>query len=824
MIFESLGRDISYAFRTLRKDAGFSLTAILTLALGIGGASAMFSVLDGVLLRPLPFDDPQRLVLIKERLPQLRPKPISLQATDVVTYARETTSFDGIAGLITKKFDLSGEGAPQRIPGARVEWKLFSLLGSQPMIGRVFVAQEDHPESYVAIVSSRFWQRELGGATNVIGRKLTLDRKPYEIIGVMPADFGFPMDTDEIADVWVPMGYTPAELKVGGSSFAFTALARLKPGVSMGQAQTDVDRVAKHIAAVFPPAARGDMQLFGVAMPFVEDLVGQYRKPLLVLFLAVVFVLLIAVVNVASLLLARGTGRQRELAVRIALGAGAKEIVRQLLVESVVLSIAGGALGLLLAVAATRTMVAMVPSHIPRLQTAAVDWRVLLFALAVAVIAGIGFGAAPAFLAMHTNLHEGLKEGGRSGSVGRHRHRVRGGFVVIQVGMALMLLAGAGLLLRSFRRMLEVDPGFNPDHVISADVSLSPTEYSQPARLNSFFQDLTDRLAQIPGAKAAGLATDLPMEAKLEGALTVDGYRPPPGGSGINAFTFVMGDYFQALGIPLVRGRLFTPADDAAVERVVVINQALADKFFAGRDAIGGHLRLGAGNVPPGQKEPWSTVVGIVGDVKPFGLDDDSMPHTYMPYLQRAPNELKGGIAQNLLLAVRTGGDPASAASSIRTAVWSLDRQVPVTDVRTMEQVISQSTAPRRFNMVLVGFFAAAALLLAAVGLYGLMSYSVSQRKHEIGVRMTLGASRSNVLRMVLASGFKLVLIGAGAGLAGALATSRLLGSFLFEVRPSDPATFAVVGLVLAAIALLASVVPAMRATRVDPMVALRNE
>jgi putative ABC transport system permease protein len=820
MILDSLSRDISYAFRSLHKSAGFSLTAIVTLGLGIGATTAMFSVLNGVLLRPLPFRDPDRLVLIRERLPKLLPKPISIQAADVVSFEREAASFDGIAGFITRQFDLTGEGVPQRITAARVEWNLFSVLGAAPMLGRGFVAHEDHPESYVAVVSYRFWKQQLGGTPSVLGKTIALDRKPYEIIGVMPQDFTFPLHVDELAEIWVPMGYTPDELKVGGTSFAYGALARLKPGVSMVQAQTDVDRVTTHIAQAFPAVQRGDLQIFGVVVPFLEEAIGDYRKPLLVLFLAVLFVLLIAVVNVANLLLARGTARQRELAIRIALGAGARQIVAQLLVESAVLGIVGGAFGIVLAVAATRTVVAMVPAHIPRLQAATVDPRVLGFALALSLVAGITFGAIPALFAMRTNVNENLKEGGRGASVGRHHQRVRSGFVVAQVALALILLAGAGLLLRSFRRVLEVDPGFRPEDVITASVSLSPTQYAQPVQVNSFFKELNGRLQQIPGAKAAGLATDLPLETKMESALTVDGYTPPPGGSGLNAFSFVMGDYFQAMGIPLIRGRLFTPADDENAEKVVLINQSLARRFFGGREAIGGRLKLGTA----GGTAAWSTVVGIVGDVKPFGLDQDSLPHTYMPYVQHTPVQLKGGTALTLVLAVRTAGNPVAAASSIRTAVWSLDRQVPVTSVRTMEQVVSESNAPRRFTMVLVGLFAAAALLLAAVGLYGLMSYSVSHRTHEIGVRMTLGAARSDVLRMVLGSGFKLVLVGVAAGIVGALATSRLLASFLFDVRPSDPLTFAAVALLLAAIAMLASLVPALRATRVDPMIALRNE
>jgi putative ABC transport system permease protein len=398
---------------------------------------------------------------------------------------------------------------------------------------------------------------------------------------------------------------------------------------------------------------------------------------------------------------------------------------------------------------------------------------------------------------------------------------VRSSFVVAQVALALMLLASAGLLLRSFHHVLQVNPGFRPENVITAAVSLSPTDYSRDTQLSAFFTRLHDKLEQIPGLKAAALATDLPLETRLESALTVDGYRPPVGAaSGLNAYSFVLGNYFQAMGIRLIRGRVFTAADDANAPKVVIISQELARKFFAGRDPIGGHLKLGTA----GGTMPWATVVGVVDNVKPFGLDGEMVPHTYMPYVQHTPDQLKGGTAQNLFITLRTAGDPTAAAVSLRAAVWSLDRQVPVTDIRTMEQVIGHSVAPRRFNLLLVACFAVTALLLAAVGLYGVLSYSVSNRTHEIGVRMALGARRRDVLRMVLGSALTLVLIGVALGLAGALAASRLLTTFLFEVRPSDPATFVGVALLLTAIALLAGIIPAVRATQVDPPVALRNE
>lgn len=813
--------DVRYGARLLFRNPGFSAVVLLTLGIGIGATTAMFSVVNGVLLRPLPFREPRRLVLIRERLPKLVPKPVPIPAADVPTFARETTLFSGVAGFIDTQFDLTGRGMPQRIAGARVASNLFSLLGVNPALGRTFSADEDHPESYVALVSYRFWMQQLGRTPAVLGKTVSLDRKPYRIIGVMPPDFLFPLRSDPPAEIWVPLGLTPRELAIGGSSFAFGALARLKPGTGMIQAEADVERVTRHIAQAFPAVQRGDLEILGAVVPLKEDAVGDLRKPVVVLFLAVLAVLAIAVVNVANLLLARGTARQRELAIRIALGAGSRRVVSQLLVESVLLAVVGGALGWVLAMAATRTLVTMVPGHIPRLEAAQLDIPALLFALAVSVLAGLLFGAAPALFALRTSVNENLKDGARGASAGRHHQRVRAALVVAQVALALMLLASAGLLLRSFEHVLEVDPGFRPENTITAAVSLPPTEYSGEPQLSTFFTQLHDRLEQIPGAKSAGLATDLPLETELESALTVDGYRPPRGaGSGLNAYSFVLGNYFQAMGIRLIRGRVFTPADDASGQKVVIINQTLADKFFAGRDPIGGRLKLGTA----GGKIPWTTVVGVVANVKPFGLDEESVPHTYMPYVQHTPEELKGGTAQNLFLAVRTAGEPSAAAAFLRQAVWSLDRQVPVTHIRTMEQVIGQSIAPRRFNMALVGSFAVIALLLAAVGLYGVMAYAVSQRTHEIGLRMALGARRTDVLRMVLGSGLTLVLAGVALGVAGALAASRLLANFLFEVRPSDPATFVAVALLLAAIALLASIVPALRATRVDPVIALRNE
>ncbi len=815
-------RDVRYGLRLLVKNPGFTAAALLTLAIGIGATTAMFSVVNGVLLRALPFKDPSRLVLIKERLPKLVARPVTIRAFDVDKYARENTSFEAVAGYIPTDFDVTGHGMPQKAAGLRAGGTLFSLLGTPPLLGRTFTAADDHPDSYVVIVSYRLWKQQLGGAPGVIGETITLDRKPYQIIGVMPADFAFPLRTGTPPDIWVPMGFTPDELQPEATSFAYGALARLKPGVTMAQAQSDVGRIGYEIQQSLAAGRRGDLQLSGVVVPLKDDVIGDTRKPLLVLFLAVVFVLLIAVVNVANLLLARGTARQRELAIRMALGAGPQRVVSQLLVESVILGLAGGALGMLLALGATSALVRLVPRNLIRLDGIAVDGGILAFAVAISVLAGLAFGAAPAVFALHTNVNQKLKEGGRGTSTGRQHQRLRASFVIAQVALALMLLVGAGLLLRSLQRVLEVEPGFQPEHVITAALSLSPTQYSSDAQIDSFYTQLHDKLEAIPGVKAASLSNDLPLETQRESALTVDGYEPPKGGGMIlTAFSFVVGDYFKTMGIPLVRGRFFTDDDNHEnTQQLVIISQSIAQKYFAGRDPIGGRLKLGT----RGGSLPWATVVGVVGNVKSFGLDEEALPHIYLLFLKRTTAELHGGGAQNLIMAVRTAEDPTAVTASMRNAVWSIDRQVPVTNVRTMEQVISESNVPRRFNMILVGFFAAIALLLAAVGLYGVMSYSVSQRTHEIGVRMTLGARRGDVRRMVLGSAITLVLVGVAIGLAGALATSRLLSSFLFEVRPSDPLTFVGVALVLALVAMAASMAPAIRATNVDPMIALRNE
>jgi putative ABC transport system permease protein len=819
---ESLLHNLRYGLRLLRRSPGFTAIALVTLALGIGATTAMFSVVDAVLFRPLPYAAPQQLVLIKERIPRVGPDPFLLPAPDVLTFARENRSFTGVAGFEQESFDFTGEGTPERVAAARVNWNLFSVLGVRPLLGRGFTQEEDQPGRYVAVLSYRLWRQKFGGARDVLGRSIELSRRPYTIIGVMPPNFAFPPRPTGSSPpaVWVPMAFTAEEKADVGDDFNYGAVARLRAGVSLAQGQADVSLIAQRIFQTYPVKVRNEFHMYGLVQRLREDAVGQTREPLLILLGAVVLVLLISLSNVAHLLLARGSSRQKELAIRMALGADGRRLVTQLLSETVLLALVGGALGLWLAAWGTGALVSLVPANLPQLHEAGVDWRVLLFAVGISLLAGLAFGAAPAFFALRSNTSDGLKEAGRGSSHSRERRRLGSVFVVTQVALALVLLVGAGLLIRSFQRVLAVNPGFQPEHVITASVALPESQYTRGAQIRGFFTELLQHLQTLPGAQAAGLSTDLPMESGWNRIFSVQGYRPPPGAKlNMDKHSAVLGSYFQAMGIPLLRGRLFTAADAQGAPPVVIISESIAQRYFHGRDPIGHRLKWG----PEESNSSWLTIVGVVGDVKPGPLDAATIPHTYSPYLQLSDDDLQT-IFRFMNVAVRTGGDPAGEASAVRQAVWSLDRQLPVTDVRTMEQVIGESAAPRRFNMILVAVFAGLALLLAAVGLYGMIAYAVAQRTREIAIRMTLGATRRQVLGMVLRWGIVLVGTGIAAGLAGAFAVGGLLKRFLFGVGSSDPLTLAAVAAVLAAVALLACYVPARRATRVDPMEALRYE
>ena len=812
---ETLLRDLRFGLRMLIKTPGFTAISLITLALGIGATTAMFSVVNGVLLRPLPYKDPDKLVLIKEKIPKISPNPLSIPAPDILTFQRENHVFEDVAGYQETELDLTSFGSPIRVGAARISWNGFRTLGVSPLMGREFTQDEDQPNRYVAIISYSTWQQRFGRSPDVLNRTIEMDRKLYQIVGVMPAGFTFPMRPRETngVELWVPMALTDQERANIGDNFDYNAVARLKEGVTLPQADADAQNVVKQIFAALPAALGSEFELYPALIPLQEETLGQVRQPLIILLAAVIFVLLIAITNVANLMLARGNSRQRELAVRMALGASRRRVVGQLLSESVLLAIVGGLIGVAFAVAGTKVLVSVVPGNVPRLDAASPDIRVLGFALAISVISGIAFGAAPALFALRSDLHDSLKEGGRSGGFGKQHQILRSSFVVTQVALALMLLVGSGLLIRSFQRVMEVNPGFRPEHVITGLVSLPSTQYEKEEEIQRFFKNLSGHLQQIPGTQYAGVSTDLPLRSSWQRIFTPEGYQEVPGAkANACAHSAIAGDYLQAMGIPLLHGRYFTPEEYEKDLKAIIVSESLAKRYFGDQDPVGRRIKWGISQ----SENPWMTIVGEVGDVKQGDLDAETMAHTYSP--------LSVGTLGAMNLAVRTRGDAKSAMSSLQSAVWSLDKQLPVTQLKSMEQVIGESTAPRRFNMILVLAFACAALLLASIGLYGVMAYSVTQRTQEIGVRMAMGAQRLDILKMVMRWGMLLTLIGIGIGIAGALAVTRLLTEFLFGVRPTDVVTFAGVAIVLAAVALLACYVPARRATKVDPMVALRAE
>jgi putative ABC transport system permease protein len=810
-------QDLRYGVRMLGKSPGFTAVAVLALALGVGANTAIFSVVNTVLLRPLPFKDSGRLVLLQEGIPKLGVRAIPVCAPDVLDYERQNHVFEELGAFRTTSYDLSGLGEAERVRAARVSAGLFPLLGVQPALGRVFAREEDQPGHLVAVLSDGLWRR-FGADPGVVGRTVALDRKPYTIIGVMPPRFEFPLRGpqfhSEPAELWLPMAFTPEELRVRGDNFNNSVIARLKPGVTLARANADVMAIARRIQELFPPDVRKDFNLEASVVPYREQVVGGVRTLLLVLLGAVGFVVLIACANVANLLLTRAAARQKEIAIRTALGASRLRLVCQLLSESALLALLGGALGLLLAYWGTDLLVAVIPGSIPRSQEIAVDLQVLGFTLALSLATGLVFGAGPAVAATRTRVNETLKEGGRGSAAGVHRSRLHGALIISEVALALVLLAGAGLLVRSFIHLRETDPGFRPQQVLTMSVSLAPSKYAQPEQVRAFFQRLLERLQSQPGVKAVGAGTDLPLEGSWLRAFSAEDRPEPEAGKfPVIYHTAVRGDYFEALGIPLKRGRYFSEQERPEAPCEVVLSESMARRFWPGEDPIGKRLKWGARQT----ETPWLAVVGVVGDVKQAALEVETQPHTYEPYWQAEHR-------RTWQIAVRAAMAPSALTSAVRAQVRALDPEQPVTRVRTMEQVISTSMAPRRLNMFLLVVFASAATLLAAIGIYGVMAYSVTQRTHEIGVRMALGARRGDVLRMVIRQGMTLVLIGVGIGLGGALALTRVLASFLYGVKPTDPLTFAAVSVLLAAVALLADYIPARRATRVDPMIALRYE
>ena len=822
-MLEACWQDFRFGARMLRKNPGFTAVAILTLALGIGANSAIFSVVNAVLLSPLPYADANRLVLVHEVLPKFSPRPLSVSGPDIALIQKLNHVLEGVAGFRVWTYEFSGKAEPERVTANRAGSELFHVLGVQPALGRTFTSNEEPPGHQVVVLSYGLWQRQFAGDRSVLGQTINLDRKPYTIIGVMPQSFVFPlpgMSQGASADLWVPLALTEEELADVGDNFTFTVVAKLKPGVGSKQANADLQFAAQGIVEMYAQWAAkahvslGDFQLNLLAQPLAEEVTGPVKALLWMLLGAVAFVLLIACVNVANLLLVRTGNRQREMAVRSAMGAGRFQLLRQLLIEGILLALAGGCAGIAVAFWIKDALAAGMPANVPIFRPVQLDAPVLLFSFGLAAVTGLLFGAVPALFASRTDINSSLKEGGRSGSQGPEHRRLRSVLVVVELALSMTLLVGAGLLVRSFHRVLNTDPGFRPERVLTASIDLPPAEYTQYQQVITFYKQLIDRLTKMPGAVAAGGSTDLPLLGGWTHVFTPESYTPRPGDMQSHCYhSVIFGNYLQTMGIPLLRGRYFTEQDGPTSTHVLIISEAIARKYWPNQDAIGKRLKWGT----PESSNPWLTVVGIVGDVKQGPLDVPLVPHTYEPYAQL-------GDWTSLRIAVRTEGDPASLAASLRAVLRDLDPQLAPGKVRTMEEVINRSTASRRFSLFLLGSFAALALVLAAIGVYGVLAYSVARHTHDIGIRMALGAGRSDVARLVLGQGLRVVAIGIAFGVAGAIGLTRFLRDLLYEVPQMDPLTYTAVFFLLGGVALLASYLPARRAMRVDPIVALRHE
>ena len=798
-------QDFRFAARVLRKSPGFTAIAVAAIALGIGANTAIFSVVNGVLLKSLPYRDPDGIVMVWERnIPRDR-KTNSVGPANFLSWRDENHVFEQMAAT-TPVFgaNLTGAGEPVEVRTQMVNAEFFSILGVNPELGRPFTREEDDKDANVVVITHRLWQQQLKGR-DIVGKQISLNGRSWTVVGVMPAGFYF---RDRTIDVWYPIGFTAESRQPRGRSLA--PIARLKPGVSVAQAQAEMDTIMARLTARWPEFDTGWVTN---VRPIRDEITGDVRPALVILLGAVGFVLLIACANVANLLLARATARQRELAVRSALGASRRRLVRQLLAESVLIAIGGGAAGLALAWSGVRLLTTGVGDQIafPRIDSIGLDGRVLAFTAAVALLSGIIFGFAPALTSAAVNLNEALKEGGRTGSSGR-TGTLRSAFVVIEVALALVLLVGAGLLLRSFARILSTDPGFSADHVMTAQLTLPAAKYDRLAKRTQFWDDLLQRIRVLPGVTSAGTVSFLPMNGlgSATGFEVVGQPKPAPGQGPGATIKVVDGDYFAALGIPLRRGRLFTEAEQQTENRHAIISETLARRFFPNQDPIGQHLLVSW------YGEGADEIIGVVGDTKMVTMEEEMYPAIYYPY-SRTP------YSSNTIV-VRSAGSPSLVASSLVQAVHQIDPDLPVSNLRSMDDVIARSMAQRRIVMVLLAVFAAVALLLATVGIYGVMSYMVSQRTQEIGIRMALGADRGEVVGMVLVQALRLAAGGLAAGCIAAFALTGLLRTMLYDVRPTDPITFAGVAAVLLAVAAVATAVPAMRATRIDPLMALKAE
>ena len=820
---ETTMQDIRYALRVLRKAPGHTVAAIAALAIGIGANTAVFSIVNGVLLKAFPYKDPQQLVLLFEQLPNA-PSKFAFSPPDFDIVRGLARSYSGFAAYRTVEYELSGTGTPQRLAGARVSPDLFSVLGVGPAIGRALTEDDDRQNVPVAVVSAGLWTRTFGRDPSLLGKTIALDGRPYAVVGIMPERFEFPPRGAEIngqpADVFVPMSFLPFEQQAFGMMYNNTVIARLKPGVSVEQARAELSSLVAPLTDRYPPPLHQFVARLSMPIaPLYEETVGGSRRLLLVLMGAVALVLLIGCADVASLILTRSASRQRELAIRSALGATGARIARQLLTEACVLAAAGSACGLVLAYGLMQALLSLAGDKLPRAESIDFDSRMVAFALLMAMVTPLVFGVVPAFRAARASDSEALKESGRSLISGRRRAWLLGSLVVGQFAVALVLSVGAGLLVRSFVRLAQTDTGFRPEQTVRAKVTLPAGRYPTPPQVTAFYQQAIDAALAIPGVVSAGAGDDLPLGVRERRAMSGDPTaRLIPDASRLIAPTWTVGHYFDALGIPLKRGRFFTDADRAGSQRAVIVNERLARLLWPDADPIGHQIRWGL-NIPE-NPNPWITIVGVVADVKQAGLDTPAMAQAYVPLAQ---DDTGGPMLRTLNLIVRSNREATSVVADVRGAVQRLDASLPAT-VQTLNEMIGDSVKPQRFSMTVMMLFAGLALALAALGIYGVLANAVAQQTQEIGVRIALGATSGDVMWMVLQRALTLMGIGLVIGTAGALALTRTMAGLLFEVRATDAVSFLGAAGTLAVIALAASLVPAWRATRIDPIVALRTE
>ena len=817
---QTLFQDIRYGARMLQKNPAVTAVAILTLALGIGANAAIFSVVNTVLLRPLPYKDPDRLVALWENVPgqgRWRAAPANF-----FDWKKQSTSFEGIAAYGASTMTLTGNGEPEQLQGTHVSSGYFEVVGVAPAIGRMFLPDEyEVGKGHVVILGHRIWERRFGSANDILGKSVLLDGEPYTVVGVMapglyparPTTSGQISFDEESEQYWTPMSFTAQWANVR-SAHVLGVLGRLKSGVTLQQAVAEMNTIGARLAQQYE-ANKGE----GIIVsPFAQELVGDVRQALLVLFLAVGLVLLIACANIAGLLLAQHSVRSKEIAIRAALGAARRRLVMQFFIEGLMLSAIGAIAGLAIAALGTTTLIKFIPQDIPRLNQATLDWRVLSFTLVLSVGSCLLFALIPAWQASKPDLHTTLEQGGRTSGPGSHRLRFRQSLVVFQVSIAVILVIGAALLIKSFWLLRRVDPGFRPERVLSVDVTLPFGKYAKPEKVNQFFGQLTNDITNLPGVEATAIAYDHPLRSNWTESFEIEGIPVgPQDRAPTSNFNPVSPDYFRTLGMQLIRGRYFSSDDDKDHPGVAIVNETFVRKYLRDGSVLGRRIKT---NQPPriwgDDRRGWVEIVGVVRDVKSAGLKAAEEPTYYLPASQ-AP-------LQDMMLLVRTASDPTAIISAVQRVVWAIDPNQPISNVNTLEQIVSDDVAKPRFNMLLMGLFGVLALLLAVVGIYGLLSYAVTQRKQELGIRMALGADRTAVLKLVLQQGMKLALMGQVIGIIGAFALTRAMRGLLFEVSPADVSMFVTVLIASTIVAFIACYVPARRATKVDPLVALRYE